>query len=81
MANQAKELISNDPAVLGGRPVFRGTRVPVESLIWHLEKGITIDQFLEDFPSVTRAQAAGVLELVEGLFTPERIVKLYEAAA
>ena len=81
MANQARDLISNDPAVLGGRPVFRGTRVPVESLIWHLEKGVTVDQFLEDFPSVTKAQAVGVLGLVGGLFTPERILKLYEAAA
>ncbi len=81
MANQAQELITTDPSVLGGRPVFRGTRVPVESLIWHLEKGVTLDQFLEDFPSVSKAQAVGVLEIVGGLFTPERIRKLYEAAA
>jgi len=81
MANQAQELITTDPSVLGGRPVFRGTRVPVESLIWHLEKGVTLDQFLEDFPSVSKAQAVGVLEIVGGLFTPERIRKLCEAAA
>lgn len=66
---------------MGGRPVFKGTRVPVETLIWHLEKGITIDAFLEDFPTVRRDQAVGVLEFVGGLFSPEKIRKLYEAAA
>lgn len=81
MANKAQDLITTSNEVLGGRPVFKGTRVPVESLIWHLEKGVTLDQFLDDFPSVTKAQAVGVLELVGGLFTPERIRKLYEAAA
>lgn len=81
MEGKAQELISTSPDVLGGRPVFRGTRVPVESLIWHLEKGVTLDQFLADFPSVAKAQAVGVLELVGTLFTPERIRKLYEAAA
>ena len=81
MAMRAQDLITADPSILGGRPVFKGTRVPVESLIWHLEKGITIDQFLEDFPTVRREQAIDLLELVGGLFTPERIRKLYEAAA
>jgi uncharacterized protein (DUF433 family) len=76
-----RELISVDPEVLGGCPVFKGTRVPVESLIWHLEKGATLDDFLSDFPSVTRAQASGLLELVGGLFSAERIGKLYDAAA
>jgi uncharacterized protein (DUF433 family) len=64
MANKAQDLITTSDEVLGGRPVFKGTRVPVESFIWHLEKGVTLDQFLDDFPSVTKAQAVGVLELV-----------------
>ncbi|HRH39352.1 MAG TPA: DUF433 domain-containing protein [Flavobacteriales bacterium] len=81
MTLSVRDLITADPEVLGGRPVFKGTRVPVESLIWHLEKGVTVDQFIEDFPSVGKEQAIGVLELVGGLFTPERIRKLYEAAA
>ena len=81
MKQPSEKHIACDPEVLGGTPVFAGTRVPVESLIWHLEKGVTLDQFLDDFPSVTKAQAVGVLELVGGLFTPERIRKLYEAAA
>lgn len=81
MPNRARELIVADPYVLGGRPVFKDTRIPVETLIWHLERGFTIDQFIEDLPSVHREQAVAVLELVGGLFTPERIRKFYEAAA
>jgi uncharacterized protein (DUF433 family) len=80
-AKRIKELISVDAEVLGGCPVFKGTRVPVESLIWHLEKGATLDDFVADFPSVTRDQATGVLELVGGLFSAEKIGRLYEAAA
>lgn len=45
-----------------GKPVFKGTRVPVESLFWHLEKGISLNSFLEDFPSVTKNQAEAVIE-------------------
>ena len=51
-----------DPEVLGGEPVFAGTRVPVRSLFDHLEGGDSLDDFLEGFPSVTRAQAVAVLE-------------------
>ncbi len=75
------DIISVDPEVLGGCPVFKGTRVPVESLIWHLEKGATIDTFLEDFPSVERQQVNSLLEVIGGLFSSEKIRKLYEAAA
>lgn len=45
-----------------GKPVFKGTRVPVLSLFWHLEKGITINSFLEDFPGVSKGQATAVIE-------------------
>ena len=75
------DIISVDPEILGGCPVFKGTRVPVESLIWHLEKGATIDIFLEDFPSVDRQQVNSLLEVIGGLFSSEKIRKLYEAAA
>jgi len=80
-APRPNEIITVDKEVLGGCPVFKGTRVPVESLIWHLEKGSTVDDFISDFPTVTREQAIGVLELVGGLFSAEKIRKLYEAAA
>ena len=54
--------VSIDPDVLSGTPVFRGTRVPVEAFISNLEAGLTVDGFLENFPSVTRQQALEVLE-------------------
>ena len=54
--------ISSSPDVMGGTPVFSGTRVPVETLIEYLEGGESIDEFLEGFPSVTREQVVGFLE-------------------
>ncbi|TAE30380.1 MAG: DUF433 domain-containing protein [Candidatus Kapaibacterium sp.] len=55
-------IIHSDPDILGGTPVFRGTRVPVESLFDHLTEGISLDEFLDDFPTVSREQAVSVLE-------------------
>jgi uncharacterized protein (DUF433 family) len=52
-----------DPEILGGTPVFVGTRVPLKSLYDHLEAGDTLDEFLESFPSVSREQAVAALEL------------------
>ena len=54
--------ITVNPKIQFGKPVFKGTRVPVESLFWHLEKGISLNSFLEDFPSVTKNQAEAVIE-------------------
>ncbi len=56
------EFINVDPEILGGTPVFRGTRVPVKTLFDYLEEGDTLDAFVEDFPTVQREQALGVLE-------------------
>lgn len=56
------QVICRDPEVMGGAPVFWGTRVPVQTLIDYLEAGDSIDQFLEGFPSVTRAQVIAFLE-------------------
>ncbi|GAB3176776.1 DUF433 domain-containing protein [Telluribacter humicola] len=56
-----KKYITIDPKIQSGQPVFAGTRVPVETLIWHLEKGILLEEFLEDFPSVTLEQVLYVL--------------------
>lgn len=61
--------------------MFSGTRVPVQTLFWHLEKGITIDEFLEDFPGVTKEQAVGVLEIANQILASEHIAKLYEIVA
>ena len=55
-------LIERNPEILGGTPVFAGTRVPVRILMEHLEAGDRLDDFLNDFPSVTREQAVSLLE-------------------
>ena len=55
-------IIHSDPAILGGTPVFVGTRVPLRNLIDYLERGHSLDEFLDDFPSVTRDQAVAALE-------------------
>lgn len=54
--------VHSDPAVLGGTPVFVGTRVPAQSLFDYLEAGETLDEFLRQFPSVTRERALAALE-------------------
>jgi len=56
-------IVHSDPEILGGTPVFVGTRVPLKSLYDHLEAGDTLDEFLESFPSVSRQQAIAALEL------------------
>lgn len=63
-------LVHRDPDILGGTPVFVGTRVPVRTLLDYLEGGDSLFDFLEDFPSVTREQAVAVLELVEQMLVP-----------
>ena len=73
------DIITVDKRILGGTPVFKGTRVPVETLFDHLESGITIDAFLDDYPSVTRDQVIQVLELAGKLFTSEKVKQLYES--
>jgi len=54
--------ITVDENVQFGKPVFKGNRVPVQSLFWHLEKGISLNAFLEDFPGVQRKQAKALIE-------------------
>jgi uncharacterized protein (DUF433 family) len=57
-----KQLITCSPDVMGGTPVFAGTRVPVQTLLDYLEGGETIDDFLEGFPTVNREQIVAFLE-------------------
>lgn len=57
-----QNVVIRDPAVMGGAPVFRGTRVPVQTLLDYLEAGDTINEFLDGFPSVSRAQVVAFLE-------------------
>ncbi len=76
-----KEIITVDKEILGGQPVFSGTRVPIETLFVHLEKGIALDEFLEDFPTVAREQAIALLEIAGKIVTSEHFMQWYEAAA
>lgn len=62
MATAKQPLITSTPDILGGTPVFWGTRVPVQTLIEYLEGGQTIDEFLDGFPTVTREQVIAFLE-------------------
>ena len=57
-----QSVVSCNPEIMGGTPVFAGTRVPVQTLLDYLEAGESIDDFLEGFPSVTRTQVIGFLE-------------------
>jgi len=59
--------IESDPDILGGAPVFAGTRVPVRILIEHLEAGDRLDEFLEDYPSVSRDRALAVLDRAKAM--------------
>ena len=61
------EIIVRDPEILGGTPVFRGTRVPFQTLLDYLEGGQTLDEFLDDFPTVTRDAAISALERAKSL--------------
>ena len=57
------QVVERSSSVVSGTPVFKGTRVPVQALLDHLEAGDSLEVFLVDFPSVTRAQAVRFLEL------------------
>jgi uncharacterized protein (DUF433 family) len=76
-----KDYIQINQEILSGQPVFKGTRVPIETLFLHLEKGVSLDGFLEDFPTVSKEQAVAVLGIAEKLMTSKNIERLYETAA
>ncbi|MDE0354715.1 MAG: DUF433 domain-containing protein [Gemmatimonadota bacterium] len=59
--------IDRNPQILGGTPVFAGTRVPIRILMEHLEGGDHLDEFLDDYPTVSRSQAIAVLERATAL--------------
>ena len=62
-ASNPKQIVTVDPQILGGTPVFSGTRVPVKNLFDYLEAGDSLEVFLDAFPSVTREQAVAALEM------------------
>lgn len=63
--------INKDPDILGGTPVFAGTRVPVRILIEHLEAGDPLDAFLDNYPTVSRSQTIKVLERVKEMLATD----------
>lgn len=76
-----RKLITIDKEILGGTPVFTGTRVPIESLFDHLETGVSLDEFLDDFPSVKRQQAIDLLEAANKIMTSGKLEQLYASVA
>jgi uncharacterized protein (DUF433 family) len=66
-----RNLITIDPELLSGTPVFAGTRVPVKTLFDHLEAGDSLEVFLDDFPSVSRELAIAVLEEARAALVPD----------
>ena len=62
MARQEVPVVHSDPQIMGGTPVFVGTRVPFQTLLDYLEAGDPLAEFLEDFPTVSREQAVAALE-------------------
>ena len=71
------DLINRSDDILGGTPVFAGTRVPVQTLFDYLEEGDTLNEFLDDFPAVSREHAIKVLEKMKETFLAQE----YESAA
>ena len=65
--NLSHEVIVKDLDILGGTPVFRGTRVPFRALLDYLEGGETLDEFIDDFPTVSREAAISALELAKSV--------------
>jgi uncharacterized protein (DUF433 family) len=67
MAANSQSVIIQDPEILSGEPVFRGTRVPFQTLLDYLQAGDTLDEFLEQYPGVSREQAIPSLEEAKAL--------------
>ncbi|MGH9839884.1 MAG: DUF433 domain-containing protein [Blastocatellia bacterium] len=73
---KAQEVIEVDPEKMGGTPVFKGTRVPIQHLFDYIKGGDSLEVFLDHFPTVEREQALALMELIQ-----ERILGEYEKAA
>ncbi|XHR95418.1 DUF433 domain-containing protein [Mucilaginibacter sp. UC70_90] len=78
---EIQEVINVDQDILGGQPVFKGTRVPIDTLFDHLEAGVSLAEFLDDFPSVKKEQAIALLDIASRIVTSKNVTQLYEAVA
>ncbi len=72
--HKLSDYITVDKNIQFGKPVFKGTRVPVQSLFWHLAKGVKLEEFLEDFPGVSRLQVEAVIEWSAKHFEQPKII-------
>lgn len=75
---KVQDTITTDKDILGGQLVFKGTRVPIESLFDHLEAGASVNEFLSDFPTVSKEQVIVLLNAVNKLFSSKNLDQLYE---
>jgi uncharacterized protein (DUF433 family) len=75
------EIITVDKEILSGQPVFKGTRVPLETLFDHLEAGVSLEEFIDDFPTVTKDQAIALLDIANRLLTSKNVAELYATIA
>jgi len=78
--HRIKDLITIDPETMGGQPVFKGTRVPVDSLFEQLEDGVSLDEFLDEYDTVSGDQAIAVMEIAIQLLS-KNIDEWYPAVA
>ncbi len=62
-----QEIVNVDPETMGGTPVFKGTRVPIQSLFDHLESNVPLEEFLDDFPTVSKEQSVALLAIASTL--------------
>jgi uncharacterized protein (DUF433 family) len=74
---RVKDYINIDSEILSGNLVFKGTRVPIQTLFDHLEKGIPVGEFLEHFPTVKIEQAIAVIEIAGKIVTSKSIEQIY----
>ncbi|OGU33552.1 MAG: hypothetical protein A2057_06030 [Ignavibacteria bacterium GWA2_35_9] len=66
--------VNIDPEIMGGTPVFNGTRVPIQTLFDYIESGETLEEFLDDFPTVSQDQVVEVLKMAKKTLTTEKIL-------
>ena len=70
-----EQLITSSPDIMSGTPVFAGIRVPIKNLIDYLEGGDSLDEFFDDFPSVSREKAIGLLELAKETLVAQAVAR------
>ncbi|GAB2598306.1 DUF433 domain-containing protein [Spirosoma areae] len=70
------DVILINPKVMGGTPVFKGTRVPIQHLLDHLENNATIDEFISGFPSVSKEQAIALIQLISRSILSDKMLEV-----